>query len=365
MKRSIRISIFAAALAALAIALAFSAHGLLAGQAQAAGSEPVPALIPYVEAHTHFDSDNPAGSVQIALAALKPQNAAMIFLQTPPDTFDRAGTIDAEVILPFTKKYPGKLGVLGGGGSLNPMIMKSVATGDAGPEIQKKFKARAEELLRAGVIGFGEMSAEHFDGATPYEYAPADHPLYLLLADIAAKNGVPIDIHMEAVPMDMPLPAGLKSPPNAPQLHANIAAFERLLAHNPHAKIIWAHAGSDNTGYRTPDLCRRLLLAHPNLYMEIKTDPLLNGITYPLADGRIKPEWLQLFVDFQDRFIIGTDQHYPQPKTPEQRWQTAVNLLNQLPANVRQKIATDNVRHIYPRAYARNRATSSSSAEKN
>jgi len=27
------------------------------------------------------------------------------------------------------------------------------------------------------VIGFGEMSAEHFDGATPYEYAPADHPL--------------------------------------------------------------------------------------------------------------------------------------------------------------------------------------------
>jgi hypothetical protein len=90
-----------------------------------------------VEAHTHFDSDNPGGSVQIALAAMKHQNAAMIFLQTPPDTFDRAGTIDAEAILPFTKKYPGKLGVLGGGGSLNPMIMKSVATGDAAPEIQK------------------------------------------------------------------------------------------------------------------------------------------------------------------------------------------------------------------------------------
>src|ERR1700690_1406138 len=99
MTRSVRIPIFAAALVCTAFTLVFSPHGLLAGQAQAAGSEPVPALIPYVEAHTHFDSDNPGGSVQIALAALKPQNAAMIFLQTPPDTFDRAGTIDAEVIL--------------------------------------------------------------------------------------------------------------------------------------------------------------------------------------------------------------------------------------------------------------------------
>ena len=63
------------------------------------------------------------------------------------------------------------------------MIMQSVATGDAGPEVQKKFKERAEELLREGVIGFGEMTAEHFDGFTPYQYAPPDHPLYLLLAD--------------------------------------------------------------------------------------------------------------------------------------------------------------------------------------
>ncbi len=83
----------------------------------------------------------------------------------------------------------------------------------------------------------------------------------------------------------------------------DIAAFERLLAHNPRAKIIWAHAGADGTGFRTPDLCRRLLLAHPNLYMEIKADPLNPGKNYPLVDGKIKPEWLKLFEDFPDRFI--------------------------------------------------------------
>jgi predicted TIM-barrel fold metal-dependent hydrolase len=279
----------------------------------------------------------------------------------PPDTFDHPGHYDAEVILPAAKKYPDKLAVLGGGGTLNAMIQKAVASGDAGPEIQKKFKAQAEELLREGVIGFGEMTAEHFDGITPYQYAPADHPLFLLLADIAAQHGAPIDLHMEAVPKAMPLPSDLKSPPNAPQLHENIAPFERLLSHNPRAKIIWAHAGTDLTGYRTPDLCRRLLQAHPNLYMEIKTDTQNVGKNYPLADGKIKPDWLKLFVDFPDRFIIGSDQHYPEPKGAELRWQTVVLLFNQLPGDLRRKIGTENVLRIY----SGKPAAASSSAARN
>lgn len=326
-------------------------HRVVAGQKQSESSsamEPVPALTPYVEVHSHFDEHDITGTISSVLEALKTQNTAKIYLQMLPDTFDHPGRYDAEVILEAAKKYPGKLGILGGGGTLNAMIQQSVATGDAGPEIQKKFKGRAEELLRMGVAGFGEMTAEHFAGATPYQYAPADHPLFLLLADISAQHGVPFDLHMEAVPSAMPLPSDLKSPPNAPQLHENIAAFERLLAHNPRAKVIWAHAGSDGTGYRTPDLCRRLLQAHPNLYMEIKTDSQNVGKNYPLGDdGRIKPDWLQLFEDFPDRFVMGTDQHYPQPKGAVQRWQTTVLLFNQLPPGLRKKIGTENVAHIF------------------
>jgi predicted TIM-barrel fold metal-dependent hydrolase len=353
MRRSLEKVVTAVACAGVGIVAVLAAHVLFAGQPQSsagkpsAGTEPVPALTPYVEAHTHFDDKDPEGTVRAALAALGRQNAAKIIFLTLPDTFDRPGSFDAEVLLPAAKKYPGKLAVLGGGGSLNPMIMQSVATGDAGPAVQKKFRERAEELLREGVAGFGEMTAEHFDGATPYQYAPADHPLFLLLADIAAQHDVPIDLHMEAVPAAMPLPAGLKSPPNPPQLHANIAAFERLLAHNPRAKIIWAHAGSDGTGFRTPDLCRRLLQAHSNLYMEIKADPLAHGKNYPLADGKIKPEWLALFTDFPDRFIIGSDQHYPEPQGQQQRWQEVVLLFNQLPVDLRRKIGTENIAHIY------------------
>ena len=135
-------------------------------------------------------------------------------------------------------------------------------------------------------------------------------------------------------------------------LHANIAAFERLLAHNPRAKIIWAHAGADGTGYRTTDLCRRLLQTHSNLYMEIKTDPQVPGMNYPLADGKIKPEWLSLFTDFPDRFIMGSDQHYPEPRGSEQRWQELVLLFNQLPSDVRRKIGTENIAHIYGKSVA-------------
>ncbi len=145
----------------------------------------MPALTPYVDAHTHFTSKDPEGSVRAAVAALGRQNAAKIILLSGP--------ADADIILPFAKKYPDKLIVLGGA-TLSDMIIQSATDGDAGPAVQKKFKERAEELLGEGVAGFGEMTAEHFGGGLPYQYAPADHPLFLLLADIAAEHDVPIDL---------------------------------------------------------------------------------------------------------------------------------------------------------------------------
>ncbi len=281
---------------------------------------PTAALSPYVDVHTHLDESDVDGSMQSAIHAMPEENLAKIVFMPSPFTLADANRFDVERLLPAGKKYPGKIAVLGGGGTLNPMIIDAARTGAAGPDVQKKFRERAEAILAAGAVGFG-----------------------------AAQHDVPISIHMEAVPQDMDLPAPLESPPNPPRLHANIAAFERLLSHNPRAKIVWAHLAWDNTGYRTPELMRRLLEAHPNLFMEIKLDPVDTGKTSPLtngASGTIKPEWLKLLTDFQDRFFIGSDQHYPQGSGP-QRWQAAVLLFNQLPAAVRQKIGTENTMRIY------------------
>jgi predicted TIM-barrel fold metal-dependent hydrolase len=342
-------------------ALMLSAVGLLYGPlalgAQGlAGANPrtavlKPASAPYIDAHTHIDQNHADEAVALLLGAMDGLNGSKAFIQTEPYGPGNPGAWDVEKILPAVKKQGGKLAVLGGGGTLNPMIIEAANTGNAGPEVQKKFRARAEEILRAGAVGFGELSIEHFSlpqsPVKDYEYAPADSPLMLLLADIAAEHNVPIDLHMEALPQDIPAPAELK-PPNPPQLHGNIAALERLLAHNPRAKLIWAHAGSDNVGYRTPELNRRLLAAHPNLYMEIKFDPGFPGKDPPIVDGKLKPEWLKLYADFPDRFIIGSDQHFDPPASvPLARAQQNALLLDQLPDGLRKKIAIENPLRIY------------------
>ena len=41
--------------------------------------------------------------------------------------------------------------------------------------------------------------------------------------------------------------------------------------------------------------------------------------------------------------MIGSDQHYPEPKDADKRWQETILLFNQLPAEVRKKIGTENV----------------------
>ena len=331
------------------------AYFLAAGQASQperapAAAKPVAALASYVDVHTHLDPPDVDGAIQSVLRAMPQENLIQAVFLPSPFVMESPGRFDAEVLAPLAQKYPGKIAFLAGGGTLNPMIQQAMRSGDAGADVQRKFRERAEEILRLGAKGFGEMTAEHFPTSTPYEYAPPDHPLFLLLADIAAEHDVPISLHMEAVPEDMPLPSDLKSPPSPPRLHANIPAFERLLAHNPRAKIVWAHMGWDNTGQRTVDLCRRLLQAHPNLYMELKVDPVSTGKNTPLsngATGALKQEWRRLFEDFSDRFVMGTDQHYPLTGAGPERWQADVLLLNQISAGARQKIAAENAVRIY------------------
>ncbi|HUJ29012.1 MAG TPA: amidohydrolase family protein [Myxococcales bacterium] len=273
-----------------------------------------------IDAHAHLEPADLAAGVRAAQAQ---KDAARIFLLTPPDTFDHPGRLDEEALLAAVGP-PGKLAVIAGGSTLNAMIQEDSRDAAA-------FRARAEQLLKAGAIGFGEITVEHFAGGTPYQSAPPDHPLMLLLAGIAGGSGAPIVLHMEA-------------------LRGNLAAFERLLDHDKRARIVWAHAGADGTGLRTPDLCRRLLKAHANLFMELKIDPRNPGLN-PLLDGeRLRPAWLELFQQFPDRFIIGSDQHYA---GDGRRWQAMLGMLAQLPAELQRKIGGENALRLYSRLEAK------------
>jgi predicted TIM-barrel fold metal-dependent hydrolase len=308
-----------------------------------------PSRSPYIDLHAHLDPPDVAGAMDALFAAMPEENLRLAVFMPSPFVADSPGRFQAEVLAPLAEKYPDRVAFLGGGGSLNPMLQQAVAAGAVEPGLAERFRARAEAILGLGAKGFGEMTTEHFPTSTPYESAPPDHPLMLLLADVAAEHDVPISMHMEAVPEDIAAPPELGLPPGT-RLPANIAGLERLLAHDRRAKIVWAHLGWDLTGFRTPALCRRLLTAHPNLYMELKVDPVVVGRNSPLTDGGtgvLKPEWRALISDFSERFVMGTDNHYPMPAQGPQRWQADVSLLNQLPDGVRERVASENAIRLY------------------
>ena len=298
------------------------------------------------------------GAAWVALEAMKRLGVKKMFIMPPPFSPGHPGRYTFEDLAPIVKKYPGQFAFLGGGGTLNVMIQETMQTGVTTQRIRDRFESKALEILSKGSIGFGELTAEHFSLGTdhPYESAPPDYPLFLLLSDIAARHRVPVDIHMEAIPRDMPLPEArrLQSPQNPRTLRANMAAFERLLAHNRNAKIIWAHAGWCNTGCRTASLCAGLFERHPNLYMSFKTKPDSMVETRPYTeDRRIKPDWLNLISNYPERFLIGNDHFYTTPRStaqigpPRGEGKGAERILDFLPPEIAHKIGFENAVNIF------------------
>ena len=323
-----------------------------------------PAGVKYIDVHAHlfglvpagggeFDNDF-QGAAKVAMAAMDKYGIQKTLIMPPPLPPNHPHSYDVVVLMAIVKKYPVRFGCLAGGGSLNPMIQQAVHAGRTSRHLTRKFEQAARDVISKGALGFGELTAEHFSFRAnhPYETAPPDHPLFLRLADLAAKYGVPIDIHMEAIDRPMALPSHLWSPNNPKRLKPNIAAFERLLGHNRRARIIWSHAGWGHTGRRTPALMDALMLKHPNLYMSLKIHPHSVPQNRPLMmRGRaIKPEWLTLIRTHSDRFLLGTDQFHLSPhartRFPRGMW-GPLQLLSLLPPGLARKVGYDNAKKVF------------------
>jgi hypothetical protein len=80
--------------------------------------------------------------------------------------------------------------------------------------------------------------------------------------------------------------------------HCDEEALLILFAHNPNAKIIWAH-----TGFSTPPArIEQLMASHSDLWGELS---YRSGITD--KDGKLTADWRGLFEKHPDRFLIGSD----------------------------------------------------------
>jgi predicted TIM-barrel fold metal-dependent hydrolase len=114
--------------------------------------------------------------------------------------------------------------------------------------------------------------------------------------------------------------------------HSDADAIERQFRQDPEARILWAHSGFDS-----PQRVREMLRRHPRLWCDL-------AFRSDHASGsQIDPAWRELFLEFPDRFMVGTDTFTPERwyyVTEHARWSR--EWLATLPPAVAEQIAWKN-----------------------
>jgi predicted TIM-barrel fold metal-dependent hydrolase len=165
-----------------------------------------------------------------------------------------------------------------------------------------------ERLKRYRYVGIGEF---HLFGAD------AELPVPRRIIELARQHGLMLHAHSDA------------------------DAIERLFRQYPGAKILWAHSG-----FEQPGRVREMLRKHPTLWADLafRSD---QG-----SGAKVTPEWREAFLEFPDRFMVGTDTfvperwHYvPEHAAYSRGW------LADLPADVAEKIAWKNGEALFGQAW--------------
>jgi hypothetical protein len=281
----------------------------------------------YVDVHTHI---MPAGmSLEEIIKNMDTEGIdTMVIMETPTAIYK--GTPQAEYGIPnAAEKYPARFIALYGGEAIT--LLDSVATGSYSESDEKRYITLLEDAMKSGKYrGFGEIALRHvsLDGEGADVTIPGDHPWMFIMSDIAAKYDVPIDIHLDFESADK-----------------GIAGLEKLLDHNNKTKIIWSHTSWSRVDkFVSVDLMRQLLERHPNLYSSIKIQTLPGWIE---EDKSINSDWLDLFKDYPERFMVGSDIK-PGERDGEFKFiKMHRNFLKQLPPEILKAFERDNAEEIF------------------
>jgi predicted TIM-barrel fold metal-dependent hydrolase len=148
-----------------------------------------------------------------------------------------------------------------------------------------------------------------------YDSANADGPTARRLMQLAQQRGLAVLAHVDDV------------------------AVDKLMAHAPKARLIWAHTGIGGVPVAR---VRELLARYPLLLGELSYRP---GLT---EGGRLSAEWRDLFTEQPQRFLVGSDTWI------NGRWQGYEGLmqearewLGELPSEVARRIAWDNGAELF------------------
>ena len=216
---------------------------------------------PIFDAHLHYNEEavepHPIADV---LARMQRSGVRAVVANSRPNDGTKALAAAREAtrragvtVVPFVRLYRNRADYTGwhADPSIVEMVLRELAAGtDAGP-----------------YRGLGEFHL--------YDSANADGATARRLMQLAEQRGLVVLAHVDD------------------------AAIEKLLAHAPKARLIWAHTGIGGTPV---ERVRMLLQRHPTLLGELSYRPGLTG-----GDGRLSPEWRALLGAMPERFLVGSD----------------------------------------------------------
>jgi len=144
------------------------------------------------------------------------------------------------------------------------------------------------------------------------------------------------EFHLFGADADLPIPRRIVQLAKQHGLflhaHSDADAIDRIFQQDPGARVLWAHSG-----FEQPAKVREMLRKHKTLWADLafRSD---HG-----AGGKVTPEWREAFLEFPDRFMVGTDTFVPE------RWHYVSenasfsrSWLADLPADVAERIAWKN-----------------------
>jgi predicted TIM-barrel fold metal-dependent hydrolase len=192
-------------------------------------------------------------------------------------------------------------------------LVPTIMHGD-GPLWHNKSLSLIEEIntdARSGnYFAMGEFEARHYVSNTNSRdvHTPVNSKGFEVIFRASEDTGLPFLLHHEAEDHLLP-------------------ELEEMLSRFPKAKVVWCHVGrnrdpSNWQKFPTPDGVKEFIARYPNLHFDIlqsgsmsKFPPnnifggVLDAVMYYHESGpaRLRPEWLSLFNEQPERFLIGSD----------------------------------------------------------
>jgi len=157
------------------------------------------------------------------------------------------------------------------------------------------------------------------------------------------------EFHLYGETADLPIPRRIVELADQHNLilhaHSDAEAVNRLLAQSDTVKVIWAHSGFDEPG-EVADMLRQ----HDRLYADLAFRGEVG------SGGSLSAQWIELFTEFPDRMMLGTDTYTPERMyyLPEHAEGARV-WLGDLPFELAERVAWKNAYELLTPVWQANR----------